>query len=81
MFTLKNQLLCHFWPKKSAEWEKSIPNIPFSEIEPTDHPLGPGQIFGIYAKGQDLDVGGELYKKDQLKYHGSTGHFLPFPSL
>uniref|UniRef100_A0A914DDS9 DOMON domain-containing protein n=1 Tax=Acrobeloides nanus TaxID=290746 RepID=A0A914DDS9_9BILA len=48
------------------------------EIEPTDHPLGPGQVYGIYAKGQDPDVGGNLYKKDQLKYHGSAnrGVFL-----
>uniref|UniRef100_A0A1I8BN16 EGF-like domain-containing protein n=2 Tax=Meloidogyne hapla TaxID=6305 RepID=A0A1I8BN16_MELHA len=45
-----------------------------SEIEPTDHPLGPGNIFVLYAKGQ-LGIGrdGNLEKLDdqQWKYHGS----------
>ncbi|VDN03274.1 unnamed protein product [Thelazia callipaeda] len=57
-----------------------------AEIEPSDHPLGPGKIFVIYAKGQTsgnyshsiktaLENGSvgdyEFYKDDQVKYHGS----------
>lgn len=34
----------------------------FSEIEPTDHPLGPGRIFTIWAKGQ-TQVGEEFLGK------------------
>uniref|UniRef100_A0AC34QB97 Uncharacterized protein n=1 Tax=Panagrolaimus sp. JU765 TaxID=591449 RepID=A0AC34QB97_9BILA len=33
------------------------------EIEPSDHPLGPGKIFGIYAKSLDGN--------DDFYYHGS----------
>ncbi|VDK52652.1 unnamed protein product [Gongylonema pulchrum] len=55
------------------------------EIEPSDHPLGPGKIFVIYAKGQTtghhshavksaLEQGPvknhDFYKRDQVKYHG-----------
>ena len=32
------------------------------EIEPSDHPLGPGKISGIYAKG--------LNNEDEFVYHG-----------
>lgn len=57
-----------------------------AEIEPSDHPLGPGKIFVIYAKGQTsgdyshavksaLEEGQfmdhDFYKDDQVKYHGN----------
>ncbi|VDK17311.1 unnamed protein product [Anisakis simplex] len=57
-----------------------------AEIEPSDHPLGPGELFVIYAKGQTsesfshypksaLETGNysdhDFYKIDQLRYHGS----------
>ncbi|EJD75614.1 DOMON domain-containing protein [Loa loa] len=57
-----------------------------AEIEPSDHPLGPGEIFVIYAKGQTmgsyshavksaLDQGPisdyNFYKHDEVKYHGN----------
>lgn len=60
--------------------------LKFTEIEPSDHPLGPGKIFMIYAKGQTagsyehsvksgLESGKhkdtDFYRRDQLKYHGS----------
>lgn len=56
-------------------------------MESSDHPLGPGEIFVIYAKGQTmdshshkdkvaLDVGPfsdhHFYTNDEVKYHGST---------
>ncbi|KAJ1354311.1 hypothetical protein KIN20_011200 [Parelaphostrongylus tenuis] len=58
---------------------------PMQEIEPTDHPLGPGQLFVVYAKGQKqgayshdapsaLEVSHPdviFYMDDILKYHGS----------
>uniref|UniRef100_A0A915ASJ0 DOMON domain-containing protein n=1 Tax=Parascaris univalens TaxID=6257 RepID=A0A915ASJ0_PARUN len=54
-----------------------------AEIEPSDHPLGPGKLFVIYAKGQTGDVlmhvskSGDFreenfYKSDQLRYHGTV---------
>ncbi|VIO92847.1 DOMON domain containing protein [Brugia malayi] len=57
-----------------------------AEIEPSDHPLGPGEIFVIYAKGQmmgsyshavksALDQGPisdhNFYRQDEVKYHGN----------
>nr|CAD2189886.1 unnamed protein product [Meloidogyne enterolobii] len=45
-----------------------------SEIEPTDHPLGPGKIFLLYAKGESKIGRDEKYKSEndyQWKYHGS----------
>ena len=33
------------------------------EIEPSDHPLGPGKIHGIYAKSSEAS--------DEIRYHGS----------
>ncbi|CAG9539280.1 unnamed protein product [Cercopithifilaria johnstoni] len=57
-----------------------------AEIEPSDHPLGPGKIFVIYAKGQTmesyshavkkaLDQGPvrdhNFYRHDEVKYHGN----------
>ncbi|VDN00180.1 unnamed protein product, partial [Onchocerca ochengi] len=57
-----------------------------AEIEPSDHPLGPGKIFVIYAKGQKmgsyshsvksaLEQGPindhNFYTQDEVKYHGS----------
>uniref|UniRef100_A0A0R3RSH7 EGF-like domain-containing protein n=1 Tax=Elaeophora elaphi TaxID=1147741 RepID=A0A0R3RSH7_9BILA len=57
-----------------------------AEIEPSDHPLGPGEIFVIYAKGQmmgsyshaiksALDQGSvkdhNFYRHDEVKYHGN----------
>uniref|UniRef100_A0A914ID37 EGF-like domain-containing protein n=1 Tax=Globodera rostochiensis TaxID=31243 RepID=A0A914ID37_GLORO len=44
------------------------------EIEPTDHPLGPGKLFLIWAKGQSKkhkDKG--FYSDGQWKYHGDGG--------
>ncbi|KAL3114920.1 hypothetical protein niasHT_011356 [Heterodera trifolii] len=44
------------------------------EIEPTDHPLGPGELFLIWAKGQPKkpkDKG--FYSDGQWKYHGDSG--------
>lgn len=38
----------------------------FSEIEPTDHPLGPGRVFTIWAKGQ-TQVGEEFLGKFMVK--------------
>ncbi|KJH45605.1 hypothetical protein DICVIV_08341 [Dictyocaulus viviparus] len=59
---------------------------PMQEIEPTDHPLGPGQMFVVWAKGQQqgayahgapsaLDVANTneaFYPDDILNYHGGT---------
>ncbi|KAK6026603.1 hypothetical protein OSTOST_07411, partial [Ostertagia ostertagi] len=56
-----------------------------TEIEPTDHPLGPGRMFVVWAKGQDqgayahgapsaLEASNSkvpFYMDDILKYHGS----------
>ncbi|VDM38295.1 unnamed protein product [Toxocara canis] len=57
-----------------------------AEIEPSDHPLGPGKLFVIYAKGQTsdginnvphlaADAGNfsnhDFYRSDQLRYHGA----------
>nr|CAD2190822.1 unnamed protein product [Meloidogyne enterolobii] len=45
-----------------------------SEIEPTDHPLGPGKIFLLYAKGESKIGRDEKLKSEndyQWKYHGS----------
>ncbi|KAM3720100.1 Tenascin [Dirofilaria immitis] len=57
-----------------------------AEIEPSDHPLGPGKIFVIYAKGQmtgfyshsvksALEKGPvndyNFYRQDEVKYHGN----------
>lgn len=56
------------------------------EIEPSDHPLGPGQMHVIHAKGQTQGsykhsapsalekkqtVKTDFYKNDQWRYHGS----------
>uniref|UniRef100_A0A0K0D149 EGF-like domain-containing protein n=1 Tax=Angiostrongylus cantonensis TaxID=6313 RepID=A0A0K0D149_ANGCA len=63
---------------------------PMQEIEPTDHPLGPGRLFVVSAKGQQqgayshgapsaLEVAHTIelfYMDDILKYHGSM--FLCF---
>lgn len=46
-----------------------------SEIEPSDHPLGPGEIFAIYAKGQTVHDH-NFYRHDEVKYHGSIFFFL-----
>ncbi|KAE9414773.1 hypothetical protein Angca_000168, partial [Angiostrongylus cantonensis] len=57
---------------------------PMQEIEPTDHPLGPGRLFVVSAKGQQqgayshgapsaLEVAHTIelfYMDDILKYHG-----------
>uniref|UniRef100_A0A0M3HYW6 EGF-like domain-containing protein n=1 Tax=Ascaris lumbricoides TaxID=6252 RepID=A0A0M3HYW6_ASCLU len=54
-----------------------------AEIEPSDHPLGPGKLFVIYAKGQTSDAlmhvsksgnfrDENFYKSDQLRYHGTV---------
>uniref|UniRef100_A0A0K0EFU5 EGF-like domain-containing protein n=1 Tax=Strongyloides stercoralis TaxID=6248 RepID=A0A0K0EFU5_STRER len=47
------------------------------EIEPTDMPLGPGNISFIWAKGYDVEeshnfnnVTKQFYEKDSFKYHG-----------
>uniref|UniRef100_A0A0N5ADL1 EGF-like domain-containing protein n=1 Tax=Syphacia muris TaxID=451379 RepID=A0A0N5ADL1_9BILA len=59
-----------------------------SEIEPSDHPLGPGKIFVIYAKGQESMTGDipknnhsksdlhQHYRNDELNYHGSSLIYL-----
>ncbi|VDM57803.1 unnamed protein product [Angiostrongylus costaricensis] len=63
---------------------------PMQEIEPTDHPLGPGRLFVVSAKGQQqgayshgapsaLEVAHTVelfYMDDILKYHG--GMYLCF---
>lgn len=57
--------------------------ISFTEIEPTDHPLGPGKIFLLYAKGESKIGRDEKLKSEndyQWKYHGSgcMNNFLKF---
>ncbi|KAI6175877.1 DOMON domain-containing protein [Aphelenchoides bicaudatus] len=57
------------------------------EIEPTDHPLGPGKVFVIHAKGQTQGSYSHIapsalekkqtakpnfYKNDQWRYHGAS---------
>ncbi|RCN37772.1 hypothetical protein ANCCAN_16323 [Ancylostoma caninum] len=59
---------------------------PIQEIEPTDHPLGPGRMFVVWAKGQQqgaythgapsaLDAPNSssthFYPDDIIKYHGA----------
>uniref|UniRef100_A0A915PL06 EGF-like domain-containing protein n=1 Tax=Setaria digitata TaxID=48799 RepID=A0A915PL06_9BILA len=67
-----------------------------AEIEPSDHPLGPGEIFVIYAKGQssartakstsdkNFINNNNFYKYDEVKYHGNTNrgiHPIEFVSF
>ncbi|VDP00877.1 unnamed protein product, partial [Heligmosomoides polygyrus] len=66
---------------------------PIQEIEPTDHPLGPGRMFVVWAKGQQQDAYAHgapsalersnskapFYTDDILKYHGSD--FVMSPQI
>ncbi|EYB84476.1 hypothetical protein Y032_0315g2258 [Ancylostoma ceylanicum] len=58
---------------------------PIQEIEPTDHPLGPGRMFVVWAKGQQQGAythgapsaldgpnsSTHFYPDDIIKYHGA----------
>ncbi|XGW10304.1 hypothetical protein V3C99_012077 [Haemonchus contortus] len=62
------------------------------EIEPTDHPLGPGRMFVVWAKGQQQDayvhrvpsalehsnLKVPFYVDDIVKYHGSKNRGTHF---
>ncbi|VDO45951.1 unnamed protein product [Haemonchus placei] len=62
------------------------------EIEPTDHPLGPGRLFVVWAKGQQQDayfhrapsalehsnLKVPFYEDDIVKYHGSKNRGTHF---
>ncbi|VDM67331.1 unnamed protein product, partial [Strongylus vulgaris] len=80
-----------YWPSQATLFQRliSLSNDYFTfslEIEPTDHPLGPGRMYVVWAKGQQqgaythvaqsaLDDGNhstiQFYPDDILKYHGA----------
>jgi hypothetical protein len=63
----------------------------FAGKEETDHPLGPGQLFGIFAKGQTegerkwivsqafetaANQNRTFYRNDEFTYHGYLLKFI-----
>ncbi|KAI6214090.1 hypothetical protein M3Y94_00227600 [Aphelenchoides besseyi] len=70
-----------------------IISLNLAEIEPSDHPLGPGKIVVIHAKGQHQNhykhltpsaleknhtKNPDFYKADQWRYHGSANRGVHF---